>query len=131
MRLLTGLPALILTGLVLLSCGEPSDNAAPALETARPPGVLIVSFSTDSADTFGPPVADSIIALEWLRLYCDSVGYDLSTMEYVFGELVVGIGQRGRRDEGSWLYQINGEMAMQAVNKQLVARTDTLTFFHK
>jgi hypothetical protein len=112
----------------LLTCGPSAGDKAPP-PSERVPGALVVQYSDTRADTFAAPNVDSILAFDWLQIYSNSTGNLLSIRHLSFGDLIIGIGDTFAGDEGDWLYQINGEMATQAVNKQRVATSDTVLFF--
>jgi len=122
---------LFLVALATAACGDgraPEQRAAP---DARPPGVLIVNYAIDSADTFHAVGADSLVVLDWLQAYADSTGVAFGTQHHPFGELVAQIGPRINGNGGYWLYTINGEMATKGVSDLRVSFRDTVTFTYK
>ena len=118
-------------GLVVLASCDPSSETSQPTVANRSPGVLIVSYAPDSTDTFPAPKVDSLLALEWLQIYANSRGLDISTRQYAFGDLLIHIGPRRSGDRGDWFYTVNGQMATEAVSKLRVSRTDTLEFTFK
>ena len=124
-------PIGFLLAVSLLSCTGSGESESTALPDNRPPGVLIVQFSPDSADTFPAIGTDSIVVLDWLRTFADSTGTAFETQHHPFGELVAQIGPRVNGDDGFWLYAINGEMASKGVSDLRVSYRDTVTFTFK
>jgi hypothetical protein len=126
-RAVTALPVVLL----LHGCngGGQSDIAARTEPIALAPGVLLVEYAADSADTFPSWVDDSIPALQWLRMATDSAGIPLEVREYPFGTLVERIGPRRNGDGGYWLYKVNGAMVPRSADAHRIASTDTVLFF--
>ncbi|GAB4322985.1 MAG: hypothetical protein Kow0074_14830 [Candidatus Zixiibacteriota bacterium] len=125
----------IVTCCLLISCGGGSEQTSdgsrgdvPSTAADRPPGALIINYAPDWCDTFPAPNVDSLLAIQWLEIYANTRGLNLATRRFSYGELVIQIGPRRSGDDGNWTYTINGEMATEAVSKQRLARSDTLTF---
>jgi len=117
--------------MLALSCrgaGQQQQPGAPGT-TAVGRGAFIVSYASDSADTFATVGSDSILVLGWLRRACDSAKVKLDVKDFPFGSLVTGIGPRVNGDGGNWLYKVNGKMMAKAASACLVSPADTVLFF--
>lgn len=91
--------------------------------------MLVVAFAPDSADTFPAFGADSLTALAWLQMACDTTGLPLGLESYPFGDLVVRIGPRQNGEGGYWLYKVNGGMVPESASSHRVSSNDSVLFF--
>ena len=122
---LLGLLVLLVLSTALAACAKPEKTATPS----NTPGVLIISYRPDSADTFVANRPDSVIALGWLREVAKTHEIALEVKSFPFGILVERIGPRQNGDGGFWLYKVNGQMIPKSSDAHPVAWSDTVTFF--
>ena len=121
------IPSAIFVLLAALFACTPKDETANT--TAQNPGVLVISYSADSADTFVAHRTDSVIAFDWLREVATTHHLTLEAKSFPYGTLVERIGHRKNGDGGFWLYKVNGQMIPKSSDAYRVAWSDTLTFF--
>lgn len=121
-----------LLAILLIDCHAADRQPPPGAHAAGTRGgVLIVTYSADSADTFPAVRTDSILVLDWLRHACDSAKVNLEVKDYSFGGLIIGIGPRHAGTGGDWRYKVNGRMVPRAASSYLVSPSDTVHFSFK
>jgi hypothetical protein len=118
--------------LALWGCDGHSEKGESGAAISQPPqgsGILVIAYAPDSADTLAAFGRDSLTALAWLQLACDSAGISLGVEHYAFGDLVAKIGPRKNGDGGYWLYKVNGGMVPESAGSHAVSPDDTVMFF--
>ncbi|MBU0598470.1 DUF4430 domain-containing protein [Patescibacteria group bacterium] len=74
-------------------------------------------------------VKKDMVVLEALETVASEFGLDVQTKDFNFGMTVEGIGELiGGQDDKYWLYYVNGEMPLVAVDQQEVAGGDEIEF---
>lgn len=116
-----------MAGFILAACGTPEK--APGGTSPRSAGALVISYRSDSADTFVAKRSDSVLALDWLREVAGIHDIAFEAKTFPYGTLVERIGPRRNGDGGFWLYKVNGEMIPRSADAHRVAWHDTVTFF--
>ena len=90
---------------------------------------LMVDRGQGNTLSFDVEVEKDMTVFEALQQMATASGLKLQTKKYDFGVLVEGIGDLiGGQDNKYWLFYVNGEMALNSVDTQIVSPGDKIEF---
>ncbi len=115
-----------------LGAGEPMDSADNFEETddvILGTALLVINDGLASPLSFELALKSETTAFDLLKTAVEKGGVELLYSESEFGVFVEKIGERKNKDENKyWMYFVNGEMPMIAVDKHIVSPEDIVEF---
>ncbi|MFA6098140.1 MAG: DUF4430 domain-containing protein [Patescibacteria group bacterium] len=106
---------------------EPAQGVVAGLATEN--AHLVIDRGTGNSLSMYVQVNDETTVFQALQEAANDYGLELKTSTSDYGVLVQGIGEMiGGQDDKYWIYYVNGEMALNSVDKQMVNPGDKIEF---